>query len=856
MGTVQLGDDRPCTVKGIGSITLKLNNGVEFKLENVRYIPELKRNLISLGSFESQGYVVNLRNGKARISKGSLVMLSGSRKGNNIYLLDGNALTGSVDVVHNTSINHAMLWHDRLGHISDQGLTELKKQLLIIDIDKSELEFCEHCVLGKSTRVKFGKGKHISKEVLEYVHADVWGPARTNSLGGARYFLSIIDDYSRRVWVFILKTKNEVFDRFKEWKHLVEVQTGKKVKGLRTDNGMEFCGSVFNKFCKTHGIRRHLTVPGTPQQNGLAERMNRTLLNKVRCMLSRSGMPKVFWAEAVTTAAYLINRSPSSAIDMKTPMELWTGVKPDLSDLRVFGSVVYSHIDQNKLEPRAQKCIMLGYPEGVKAYRLWRLGNGKPKIIVSRNVVFRESMFYKDTLCSLKLTTDSDVKKGISIEVEYDEIEEDIPELMTETSKGGSGIESSPQQSQTTKEQSQTTKTHDVPESSVAKAKGVRKKVKPAKFRDEGDLTAFVFTAAEMESMIEPLSYKEALESAEKGKWLQAMTEEMESLHQNKTWVLVDRPKDKRVVDSKWLYKVKSGLTEDDPPRFKARLVARGFTQIEGVDYNEVFSPVVKHSSIRIILSLVASRDYELEQLDVKTAFLHGNLDEVIYMKQPMGFEELGKENQVCLLKRSLYGLKQSPRCWYQRFDETMLTNYFKRSSYDSCVYLKEYKSGKFIYLLLYVDDMLICCEDKDEIEVTKELLMKAFDMKDLGAAKKILGMEIVRDRVNGKLILHQQAYINKILNNYSMQDCKPVKTPLAQHFKLSSRDSPQTEEERYQMRGVPYANLVGSFMYLMVCTRPDISYAVSLVSRYIADPGKLHWEAAKWLLSVYLLQN
>ena len=283
--------------------------------------------------------------------------------------------------------------------------------------------------------------------------------------------------------------------------------------------------------------------------------------------------------------------------------------------------------------------------------------------------------------------------------------------------------------------------------------------------------------------------------------------------------------------------------------RYKAHLVAKGFSQREGIDFNEVFSPVVKHSSIRVLLAMVALFDLELEQLDVKTAFLHGELEEQIYMKQPEGFVVQGKEDHVCLLKKSLYGLKQSPRQWYKRFDSFMLGHGYSRSDYDSCVYHKKFLDGSFVYLLLYVDDMLIASKSISEINKLKAQLSNEFEMKDLGVAKKILGMEIHRDRSVGKLYLSQKNYIEKVLERFGMQNAKPVNTPLAAHFRLSAEMSPQNDEEKEQMMYVPYASAVGSMMYAMVCTRPDISQAVSVVSRYMGNPGRMHWQAVKWIL-------
>ncbi|CAL1353780.1 unnamed protein product [Linum trigynum] len=280
--------------------------------------------------------------------------------------------------------------------------------------------------------------------------------------------------------------------------------------------------------------------------------------------------------------------------------------------------------------------------------------------------------------------------------------------------------------------------------------------------------------------------------------------------------------------------------------KFKARVVARGFSQREGVDYNEIFSPVVKHTSIRVLLAIVAHYDLELEQLDVKTAFLHGELEEKIYMTHPEGFEVPGKEDYVCKLKKSLYGLKQSPRQWYKRFDSYMLELGYSRSPYDCCVYHNKVEDGSMIYLVLYVDDMLIAARSKSDIQKLKGLLSAEFEMKDLGAAQKILGMEIYRDRSKKKLFLSQKSYIQKILSRFGMSSAKPLNTPSASNVHLSSAYAPQSEAEKEYMSRVPYASAVGSLMYAMVCTRPDLAHAVSVVSRFMIQPGKEHWQAVK----------
>ncbi|KAL2228857.1 UNVERIFIED_CONTAM: Retrovirus-related Pol polyprotein from transposon TNT 1-94 [Sesamum indicum] len=302
---------------------------------------------------------------------------------------------------------------------------------------------------------------------------------------------------------------------------------------------------------------------------------------------------------------------------------------------------------------------------------------------------------------------------------------------------------------------------------------------------------------------LEPSTYEEALESANSKEWIIAMNEEIKALKENNTWVLVSKPKNASIVDCKWVFKIKE---ENNVKRFKARLVAKGFTQKEGIDFTEIFSPVVKFTTVRILLALVAHFDWELKQMDVKTAFLHGNLDEQIYMSQPHGFVDKKNPNHVCLFKRSLYGLKQSPRQWNKKFDQFMHSLDFKNSAYDPCLYFK-HENNVPLFLVLYVDDMLIASPSLDMIKSLQHHLCKNFEMKDLGNAKKILA-----------------------------------------HFQLSKDLCPKTESEKDKMKNVPYSNAIGSVMYLMVSTRPDIAYAVSCLSRYMSNPGTSHWEAVKYL--------
>ena len=821
-----MGDDNPCSTQGIGSVMIKHHDGVIRELQGVRYVPNLKKNLISLGTLESQGCKFYSENNILKVTRGALVMMKAPRKGL-LYLLEGKTMETQLAMVAETDrIDSSSLWHMRLGHVGNKALQNLIKQGVLKGAKSGRIDFCEHCVLGKQTKVKFGTAIHQTKGILDYVHSDVWGPTKNESLGGKRWFVSFIDDFSRRSWIYTMKHKHEVLDIFLEWKNMVERKTGKKVKVLRSDNGGEYTSDPFFEICKKEGITRHFSVRHTPQQNGIAERLNRTLLEKVRCMLSQSKLSKRFWAEALSYACHIVNRLPSAALNDKTPIELWSGtIAHDYDRLRVFGCDAYYHVKEDKLDARARRATFLGFNHGVKGYRLW--SSELKKIVVSRDVTFNE--------------TNLNLNEGVK------EVHEVELSSKTSTEEDAQIEETQCDNQEDTQEEEIVMNDSTNQEESIAKRKGKREVMLPARFKDCVACMAYALPVIECDI---PTNYTEAARSSESKQWHEAMDDEMMSLKKNNTWELVELPKGRKAIGCKWIFVKKDGMNDASPVRFKARLVAKGYAQKEGIDYNEIFSPVVKHSSIRILLALVAQFDLELVQMDVKTAFLHGNLYEEIYISQPEGYEEKGKEDLVCKLTKSLYGLKQSPRQWYLRFDKFMNDKGYTRSQYDHCVYHKNLSEGVYIYLLIYVDDMLIASSNIVEINKLKVQMQKEFEMKDLGDARKILGMEITRDRKKGMVWLSQKQYLEKLLHKFGINEqTKPVSTPLASHFKLSSQLCPKNDEEKVKMKDIPYSSVVGGLMYAMVCTRPDIGHAIGIISRFMHNPGREHWEAAKWVL-------
>jgi transposase InsO family protein len=353
----------------------------------VLHIPKLARRLISIRNLDDARVDTIFGKNTCKMVQGAMVLMRGVRCGT-LYKLLGRTYTNGCNsyVVpeqrnegDNTNIvpeKKTMLWHQRLGHIGEKGLRTLHGKGMVEGMSNCTLDFdfYEHCIYGKQNRVRFPSGATREKGILELIHSDVFGPIPIPSLGKSVYYVSFIDDFSRNTWIYFLRKKSEVFDKFKEFKALVENQTEKKIKVLRTDNGGEFYGNEFKEFCKKCGIARQKTTPYTPQQNGVVERMNMTLMEKARSMLSGVGLGQEFWAEAVGTTCYLVNRSPSSTLDDKTPHEVWSGKKPSLQHLRVFGCDAYVHVpkkNRSKLDKKVEKCIFIGYKYGVKGYKLW-----------------------------------------------------------------------------------------------------------------------------------------------------------------------------------------------------------------------------------------------------------------------------------------------------------------------------------------------------------------------------------------------------------------------------------------------------------------------------------------------------
>ncbi|PWA63339.1 zinc finger, CCHC-type [Artemisia annua] len=558
--------------------------------------------------------------------------------------------------------------------------------------------------------------------------------------------------------------------------------------------GGEYLSQEFIDYLAKEGIVLHLTSPYTPQQNGVSERRNRTLQDMIRYMFNLTTLPYSFWDYALESAVRILNMVPTKKVD-KTPYELWTGKAPNLSYQKVWGCEAYVKRDSaDKLQQRSVKCIFVGYPKETMGYYFYYPAENK--VFVARYGDFLEKELISQELSGR----------------EYD-LEDDRDDALPSKN------------------------TSQLPEEPDSLGPPPEVEVVPLR-RSERTMKAPERLCLNVEcdqsilgDLNEPTSYKAAIKSPDKAKWQVAMDGEMQSMHDNEVWTEVDLPPGAKVVGSKWLYKLKTdiyGIVHT----YKARLVAQGFTQTFGIDYEETFSPVADIRAIRILIAIAAYYDYEIWQMDVKTAFLNGRLDEDIYMEQPEGYVNPEFPNRVCKLQRFIYGLKQASRQCNKRFDEEIKKFGFSQNLDEPCVYHKA-SGSNVIFFILYVDDILIMGKDIPSLQQVKAYLGKCFSMNDLGEAAFILGIKIYRDRSRRLIGLSQSAYIDKILKRFNMQNSKKGYLPMQEHHGLSSKMGASTPAEVERMKRIPYASAVGSLMYAVKSTRPDVAFAQNLTSRW-----------------------
>lgn len=791
--------------EGVGNVTLCIlvddDTPMRVNISNVLYVPELDENLISVYKLSKNGFTILFQDDNCFLIKGDDKILV-AEYFDGLYRVKVECKEQVKSVVEKKS-RCIHEWHRILAHRNLSDIKTMGRQG-VLTVRECSCDFiCEPCIRGKLSKMPFKTTSNPAKNVLDCIASDLGGPFSVESIGKSLYYITFTDLYSGYCDVFPIRSKSETPSVVKRFIEKVKNLTGKKPKVFRSDRGKEYLNKDLQDYLADEGIKFECTVGYAPQQNGTAERQNRTLMEATRTVLADSGLPKKFWAEAIKYVAFVNNRLINSR-HKKSPLELFYNKKPKYNDMYPFGSAVYVMIPgpkRRKLDDKAEKAIFVGHDESAKGYRV--ANPETHKITISREVVFLKNGFQSG-------------KNDVSYDLDFsffkgereNETESDDDESDGSESHGATSDES----------ESESDEFFDTSPQELRRSSRTNFGQQPRRFNDY-----YVYNVRE-NNFFEPRTYKEAISCYDRDLWVKAMEEELTSIRDNGTWEETDLPCGRKTVGSKWVFKLKHEANEKTP-RYKARLVAQGFSQKYGTDYDEVFAPVARPESFRIMLTVASERKLHVRHFDFKTAFLNGTLKEEIYLRPPLGVENNGK---VFRLRKSLYGLKQAAKVWNDTIHGALVKCGCVQSRHDKCLYSIK-RDDSETYLIIHVDDLLIATNNSALMDGIVNQLKTDFELKDLGEASHYLGIDIER-RENGTFTLSQEKYIEKILEESGLADGKGSKYPLDPgYYKIN--------DEKFLPNNEKYRKLIGMLLYLSTNTRPDISASVSILSQKVSKP-------------------
>jgi hypothetical protein len=711
--------------EGYGDVLLDSSAGKSIRLRDVLFVPAAATNLLSMSTASRAGATFIIDNSSCRAYKEEELLFTANKRGG-LYILSsssaGTLAAGSQETALFSQPKETPLeWHRRFGHIGYDNLAKMVENNLASGINVSAKEFrlakledCEPCALAKQTRPPFEASTSVRTDIpLGLIHSDVCGPLAP-SLGGKRYFVTFLDDYTGLSVVTLLKHKSEATSAMREAFTLLENQSGYTVKVVRTDNGGEYVNKELKDYLKAKGIVHETTMPYSPQQNGKAERLNRSLTTQVRAMLADAQFSESLWAEALITANKLRILSPVSGKE-KTPFELFNGRQPDVSFLRPFGAKVYvqtpKELRTSKLAPVSTPGKLVGFGQGGNGYRVLLSNN---RVVTSRDVLFSPGAAGGSSVPPQQ----KQIEKGSSGSLLAGEEEPQAPAMPHEPAPVPAPAPApAPVTEAATPGLRRTTrgtagKNNPLRFVGSSQWPGYDRMPVPTSSEEQPTAPADGSSsdgAAMLAFIKEPASYSEAMASDNAAQWKAACDEEMASLAANGTWTLEEVPYGITPIPTKWVFKMKRD-SKGNIERFKARLVAKGYRQQEGIDYYEVFAPVGKFPTFRALMAVVAARNLELHQVDIKTAFLYGELDETVFIEQPEGYSEgaAGMACRVaCRLHKAIYGLKQAPRVWHATLHAFLSDLGYAASAADPGFYTSTIGTTR-VYVLAYVDDLLI----------------------------------------------------------------------------------------------------------------------------------------------------
>lgn len=815
---VKLPDGKMLKATKIGTVKIYFENYYSHKyinLKNVYFVESIKQNLLSFSKITKTCTIV-AKNEYAKIYDQTRELIAVANKVDNLYCIKSFVSNFSDDenyfchgnneiYVNTTKLTDKEKWHRALGHVNFHYLSKLINNKLVEGlpdkIEGTEMK-CSNCIQSKMTNLPFENNRTKTTEILELIHTDLNGPHNTTGYGGEKYFLTFIDDYSKCTRVFCIKSKAETAKCFIEFVNLVENKFNKRLKKLQCDNGKEYLNKDIYNFIRQKGIELLPCPPYVHELNGVAERYNRSIMDVGRCLMREAKIHRRYWPEIIKTAAYLKNRTIANTVENKTPYEIFFGIKPNVEHLKIYGSRVYVRVPEvlrsSKWDDKAQLGVLVGYNEN--GYRVLvnnKIVNARHVQVVEENtqLICLEKLDNEDDRDSND-SNDSNIKDDIIVKSESEECV-DATESVSDSN-------------------------NDNPNDLVVERKSKRKKSPVSRYGNP--VSHFVYVNY-IDANV-PNTFEEATNSHDSKKWQIAMDSEMNSLMKNNTWQIVDRPKDKRVIDVKWVFKKKNDNV------YKARLVVRGFQQKESLE--NVYSPVGKMQTLKILLSFSCENSLFIEQMDVETAFLNGVIKSEVFINQPKGYETA--DNKVYKLQKALYGLRESSRVWYDCFNKFIEKLGFVRSNYDHCLFVNNTNKDP-VYILIFVDDLLICCKDKIKIIEVKASLMKRFAMKDLGKIKSYIGLDIDYNENRNRMTLCQTKYIESLAIKYDLEHTKLYDTPMETNLKLEQAS--ETDDS------IKYRNLIGELLYISTGTRPDIAYSVNYLSRYQSCYNRTHYKYA-----------
>ncbi|KAK1606171.1 hypothetical protein QYE76_029844 [Lolium multiflorum] len=790
--SITFGDNSKGKVLGYGKVAISK----DLCLETVMLVEHLGYNLLSIYHLADAGYNSYFTKYYVQVFRSdNLKLVLVGYVENNLYVVDLSKESPSFSTcLMAAKHDEGWLWHRRLGHVNMRNLKQLLKGehiegLTGVSFEKDRV--CSACVAGKQLKKKHPiKSIVTTSRPLELLHLDLFGPSHYDTLGGSKYGLVIVDDYSRYSWVFLLKSKDETHREFITFAKKAQRMYESEIKAIRTDNGTEFKNYTMQEFVDDEGIKHEFSAPYTPQQNGVVERKNRTIIEMARTMLSEFNSPHNFWGEAISTAVHYSNRLFLRPLHNKTPYELLTGNKPNVTYIRVFGCKCLVKNNKGKLgkfETRTIEGIFVGYAENSHAYRYYNRSSGT--IEVSCDVVFLEDNGSQvEQVVPCVAGNDDDPSSAIK----HMGIGHIRPmEVHNDDQDDGVDVSSTPQVEPSSLKPNHHVQLKNHPLLKMSHNPKNKKKILipwskiMMTIKKHPQLMIKLKWSLMIKYYFEPLKVHEALVDPD---WVIAMQEELECFTRNEVWSLVERPKDHRinVIGTKWVFKNKqdeNGIVI----RNKARLVAQGFAQIEGMDFEDTFAPVARLEAIRLLLAFASFHNFKLYQMDVKSAFLNGPLKETAYVAQPPGFEDPCRPNHVYLLHKALYGLKQAPRAWYEFLRDFLLHDGFCMGTVDSTLFTKRVKGGGLFICQIYVDDIIFGGTNPNHNKAFELLMTRKFEMSMMGELKFFLGFQ-VRQLAKGTFI-SQEKYVKDMLKKFNMSNASPMKTPMPVKGQLGSCD-------------------------------------------------------------------